>query len=145
MIEVEKNYFEFSGTTCYFVKGTNIRHREDGPALEYEDGYKAWYSNGKLHREDGPAVINPNGILQWYRHGKLHREDGPALIWEDGCKEWYINGYRHRDDGPALILADGRIFWYLNDICFDKKEEWFEALTEEQKEKALHCEYFIGS
>ena len=56
MIEVEKNYFEYSGTTCYFIKGTNIRHREDGTALEYEDGHKVWYYNRELHREDGPAV-----------------------------------------------------------------------------------------
>jgi len=72
-----------------------------------------------------------------------HREDGPAIEWANGDKEWYINGKLHRDDGPTLILADGRIFWYLNDICFDKKEEWFEALTEEQKEKVLYSEYFI--
>ena len=72
-----------------------------------------------------------------------HRADGPAIEWDNGDKEWYINGKLHRDDGPALILADGRIFWYLNDICFDKKEEWFEALTEEQKEKVLYSEYFI--
>ena len=29
---------------------TNKRHREDGPAVEYADGDKAWYKNGKLHR-----------------------------------------------------------------------------------------------
>jgi hypothetical protein len=75
--------------------------------------------------------------------GLLHREDGPALELTDGRKEWFIKGKRHRGDGPALILADGRIFWYLNNICFDKKEEWFEALTEEQKEKVLYSEYFI--
>jgi hypothetical protein len=74
---------------------------------------------------------------------KYHREDGPAIEWDNGDKEWYINGKLHRDDGPALILADGRIFWYLNDFFFDKKEEWFEALTEEQKEKVLYSEYFI--
>jgi len=26
-------------------------HREDGPALEYADGYKAWYLNGKEFTE----------------------------------------------------------------------------------------------
>ena len=35
---------------------TGLVHREDGPAIEYADGAKAWYINGTLHREDGPAV-----------------------------------------------------------------------------------------
>ena len=36
-------------------------HREDGPAIEYANGNKHWYLNGKLHREDGPAIENANG------------------------------------------------------------------------------------
>ena len=37
------------------------RHREDGPAVEYADGSKEWYLNGKLHREDGPACEYADG------------------------------------------------------------------------------------
>jgi hypothetical protein len=33
------------------------RHREDGPAIDYEDDEKEWYINGKRHRLVGPAVI----------------------------------------------------------------------------------------
>ena len=29
------------------------RHREDGPAVEYSNGRKYWYLNGKLYRERG--------------------------------------------------------------------------------------------
>jgi len=32
------------------------RHREDGPAFEDTEGYKAWWVNDKRHREDGPAI-----------------------------------------------------------------------------------------
>ena len=39
---IEKRIYK-SGTIRYFKEGTNIRHREDGPAIEYADGYKAWY------------------------------------------------------------------------------------------------------
>jgi hypothetical protein len=52
-------------------------------------------------------------------------------------------GIHHREDGPAIEWADGSKCWYLNGFYFSTKEEWFEALTEEQKEKALYSEYFI--
>ena len=45
-------------------------HREDGPAIEYEDGYKAWCIHGKYHRTDGPAVEFPNGTSFWWVNGK---------------------------------------------------------------------------
>jgi hypothetical protein len=44
-------------------------HREDGPAVEGYDGYKAWYINGKRHREDGPAVEGADGSKYWYLNG----------------------------------------------------------------------------
>ena len=40
----------------YYKPGTDVLHRLNGPAIEYADGYKAWYVNGRRHREDGPAV-----------------------------------------------------------------------------------------
>ena len=47
------------------------RHREGGlPAIEWSDGYKAYYVNGQLHRDDGL----------------------PAVEWADGTKEYWING-----------------------------------------------------
>jgi hypothetical protein len=48
--------------------------------------------NGILHREDGPAVEYANGGKAWSLHGKLHREDGPACVYADGSKSWYLNG-----------------------------------------------------
>jgi hypothetical protein len=57
----------------------SIFHREDGPAVEWPNGTKRWYLNGKLHREGGPAVEDANGTKFWYLNGKLHREDGPAV------------------------------------------------------------------
>ena len=54
-------------------------------------GTKRWLLNGKLHREDGPAIVYENGEKQWYLHGNLHREDGPSVVYPDGQKEWYLN------------------------------------------------------
>ena len=54
------------GTKLYYKdKEKTILHREDGPAVEYYDGDKDWYFNGKLHRIDGPAVEIVNGTSVW--------------------------------------------------------------------------------
>ena len=45
-------------------------HREDGPALEYNNGTKYWIVNDKYHREDGPAFERLDGSKLWYYHGK---------------------------------------------------------------------------
>lgn len=34
--------------------------------VKVEGGDKSWYLNGKLHREDGPAVEGANGYKAWY-------------------------------------------------------------------------------
>ena len=47
-----------------------ILHREDGPAIEWQDGSKFWAINGTNHREDGPAIEWSNGDKSWYINGK---------------------------------------------------------------------------
>jgi hypothetical protein len=54
-------------------------------------GTKWWRLNGYLHREDGPAVENNNGYKAWYINGEKHRVDGPAVEFHDGRKAWYLN------------------------------------------------------
>jgi hypothetical protein len=56
------------------------RHREDGPAIEWNDGSKYWFINGKYHREDGPAIEYPNGNKEWWINGLRYLED-------DYCQE----------------------------------------------------------
>ena len=69
-------------------------HRLDGPAVEWADGGKRWYVDGKPHRIDGPAVEWSGGHKSWYVYGKRHRTDGPTLEWDDGHKSWYVDGKR---------------------------------------------------
>ena len=42
----------------------------------YSDGYKVWCQNNELHREDGPAVEWTNGYKEWYINGEFLRS-GP--------------------------------------------------------------------
>jgi hypothetical protein len=91
-------------------KEMTIRHREDGPAIEYADGYKAWYINGKLHREGGPAVEYTSEAKSWYVKGKLHREDGPAIEHADGYKAWFINDkqYSEKEFNAKMNTCNGK-------------------------------------
>ncbi len=81
------------------------RHRIGGPAVEWTDGSKEWWLNGKWHREDGPAIEYANGYKEYYINGKMHREDGPAIENADGRKEWYIKGERYTEAEYHNLMA----------------------------------------
>ena len=87
--------------------GVDIQYRSDGSIH--------WLFNGRPHREDGPAVEYPDGYKSWCVYGKLHRENGPAIIKANGDKEWYMHQRRHREDGPAVERADGYTEWWVDD------------------------------
>jgi len=62
-------------------------HREDGPAIEWNDGSKWWYLNGKLHREDGPACEDVSGAKSWYLNDKrLSEEEWKAKVSTTDCE-----------------------------------------------------------
>jgi hypothetical protein len=42
---------------------------KDGLTINYL-GDKCWYLHGNLHREDGPAIEYANGTKYWYLDGK---------------------------------------------------------------------------
>ena len=80
-------------TTRWFKDAEHsIRHRENGPAIQYADGTKFWFQNGQCHRTDGPAIEWSYGTKSWCQNGQYHRTDGPAIERADGYKFWYIDG-----------------------------------------------------
>jgi hypothetical protein len=76
----------------YWCNDKDEYHRLDGPAIEYADGHKSWFVDGKRHRLDGPAVECANGYKAWFVDGERHRLDGPAIEYTDGHKAWWVNG-----------------------------------------------------
>ena len=75
---VKKYYVTVSvaGTTCWYKDAKcNILHRENGPAVEWVDGDKFWWQNGRRHRTDGPASEWANGTKAWYIDGVHMTED----------------------------------------------------------------------
>jgi len=125
-------YYYSDGTTSSSLDLSKTLHREDGPAFEQADGYKAWYLNGEHHREDGPAIEYADGSKKWYVNGECHREDGPAIEDSDGDKHWYINDKRHREDGPAIEWTNGDGLWYLDG-------EFLHSLTKEHLIKYMEA------
>jgi len=88
---MNKPQIDRNGTKRWFNQKDQL-HREDGPAVEYADGTKRWFQQGKFHRDDGPSIEYNNGDKFWYQHDQLHREDGPAVEYTNGYQEWWIKG-----------------------------------------------------
>jgi len=60
---------DFSGEYIKWIDDNGDLHREDGPAIEYEDGTKYWMINGRLHCLDGPAIERSDGSVAFYKDG----------------------------------------------------------------------------
>ena len=110
-VEVNDN-----GTYWYAWPGTERKlHRLNGPAIEWADGCRSWYQNGKKHRIDGPAFVDADGTRKWYQYGKLHRQDGPAVINSDGTEEYRLDGVQHTEESwraatqPAVEMTVAEI------------------------------------
>lgn len=72
MQEKQYIYINEDGSKYYYKdKEMTIRHRSNGPAVEYSNGTKSWIVDNELHRLDGPAVEYSCGLRSWYVRGKL--------------------------------------------------------------------------
>ena len=67
ILYIEKNQL---GTYYYKDPEKTIFHRLDGPAIEWTNGDKEWWQNGKCHRGDGPAVESANGYKEYWYQGE---------------------------------------------------------------------------
>ena len=73
--------------------------------IKYRNGTKIWYKNGLRHRDEGPAIEWVNGSRFWYKEDKLHRlggqavesANGPAIEHNSGKKEYWIHGKRFKE------------------------------------------------
>ena len=100
-----------------------------------DKGTTRWYNaKDEYHRVGGPAIEFSDGGKQWFIEGKRHRIDGPAIEFADGTKEWFIEDKRHRIDGPAIERYDiskklGKKYYYLGKyIDCNSNEEYFKLL-----------------
>jgi len=81
------NKFYYSdGSILGHWDSTKILHRLDGPAIEFADGDRYWFVDGRRHRLDGPACELADGDRYWYVDGKYltyeEFEDYKAELFE---------------------------------------------------------------
>ena len=79
-------YYYIDGSSHYVHTHSLALHRLDGPAVEYTNGHKEYWVEGKLHRLDGPAVE--------YRHTKKYK------------KYYYVNGVNVTDKVKSIKKED---------------------------------------
>lgn len=77
----------FHATRIWMTINNRISNREDGSAVEWSDGTKQWWINGKLHRLDGPAVEWINGTKAgWVNGKKVTRSDREGVLHNETTK-----------------------------------------------------------
>lgn len=85
-------------------------HREDGPAIEYPDGYKQWYINGKRHRADGPAI---EGLYQLKKKYTSTNDYLLDVVKANSYNKWYYDGQeilcRSQEEFERIIKL--KAFW----------------------------------
>ena len=118
-----------------YLSDTKARLRSETTSVEYPNGDKEYYRDGKLHRDNDPvlgpmpAIERANGDKEYYKDDKCHRDNDPilgpmpAVECANGYKAYYKHGELHRDDTalgpmPAIECANGEKYYYKNGIQF---------------------------
>jgi len=79
------------------MKTIKINHGEKEPEnytgiVEYPSGMIEYYLNGKRHREDGPAVVWDDGTIKYFINDKEITKEVKEWIIENNipedCKDW---------------------------------------------------------
>jgi hypothetical protein len=91
-----------------------------------EHGVREWRGpDGKLHRDDGPAIEYQDGAADWFHHGALTKKlypTGTVVFYRDiadGFEEDERLVVKHRVDGPAVIRWEGLELWFVEDKQID--------------------------
>jgi hypothetical protein len=118
----ESKFYYRDGTTSEKRDFSKTLHREDGPAVEWANGDRDWFINGKYHRVDGPALEMVGVGGEWYIDDRLHRIGGPAVDIPNRLLSWYVDGKLHRLDGPATWWYDGERTWNIDGAEYTEEE-----------------------
>tara|TARA_B110000238_G_C15948575_1_gene362191 strand:+ start:115 stop:402 length:288 start_codon:yes stop_codon:yes gene_type:complete len=84
--------------------------------IEFSNGDKIWFLNGKIHRTDGPAVVRTDGINIWYLNGDLHRTDGPSVDRPDAVTRFHLYGCAYTFDewiGRSSLTDEEKVMMKL--------------------------------
>ena len=127
--------YEYANGDVEYIRDRKY-HRTDGPAIEWVNGGKAWFVNGKRMSEEqfNAWRAKNNPVKEGYKDtikilGQMEvpirisdygtevykTKEGFRYEYTNGNKVWFnINNDLHRTDGPAVERADGSKEWYIN-------------------------------
>ena len=91
LVDINDEDFLFCKSICCII-------RKNGTIESYKNIERHYILNNDpfntsliLHRSKFPAIEYANGDKEWWYNGKRHRLDGPAVIYGDK-KFWFENG-----------------------------------------------------
>ena len=128
--------YEYANGDVEYIRDRKY-HRTDGPAIEWVNGGKAWFVNGKRMSEEqfNAWRAKNNPVKEGYKDTIkiLGQMEVPIEVWDNGTEVYktkegfryefangdieYItrDGKYHRTDGPAVEYAGGGKAWFVND------------------------------
>src|ERR1039457_1987997 len=77
--------YEYPDGSLFYYEEGQLHRVGDLPAEDYADGGKRYYENGKLHHLGRPAVDFINGYKEWWVNGK-HLDCNPQEDFEQLMK-----------------------------------------------------------
>ena len=88
---------------------------KNGVYINDEYGSKYTFKNNLEHSYNGkPAVEWMDGSKWWFRNGRGHRLYGPALEYSDSRKFWVLFGNEYSESEYNEIMNNVPLFYWKN-------------------------------
>jgi hypothetical protein len=106
--------FNYIGIFYKYIENY-IDNNEDVILCGQYESAKVWHKNSFLHRDnDLPAVEFSNGNKEYWKDGKLHRIKGPAIEYKSSNYfVWYYEGeeidYSSQEEFERILKL--KLFW----------------------------------
>jgi hypothetical protein len=101
MVDNIKKVIEDDGTIRYYLG--DLHHNPEGPAvIGFAGRHKEYWIKGLRHRIDGPAIEYLDGDYEYWEEGRLHNLQGPAKCI-DGVVEYWIDGRKYANEDEYIM------------------------------------------
>ena len=95
-----------------WIEIINIPNK-NGMYIDDKYGIKYTFKDNEYHSYNGkPAIEYCDGTKVWYRNGKGHRLYGPAVERCEGLKTWWLFGTRYSEDEYNKIINNNVLLFY---------------------------------
>ena len=96
-----KKVIEDDGTINYYLG--DLHHNPEGPAvIGFAGRHKEYWFKGLRHRIEGPAIEYLDGDYEYWEKGRRHNSQGPAKCI-DGVVEYWIDGRKYANEDEYIM------------------------------------------